>query len=363
MAIRVGRWDCKTCGHVGNLGPTTKCEKCGAGRPANVKFYLSSDAEIVTDKEKIKEARAGADWVCSYCTTQNKSLEKKCKTCGSPNFEKENNKKLEQKIYTTANVPRDSKPKEKVKQPTKLVKPAKPKKELSKKEKIGCILIPIIVLVLTLIIIGLSFISKEIDVEVVEKTWHRTINLEEYKLVTESDWSIPAEGTYVSSQEAIHHYDKVYDGTETRTRDVKVKVGEEEYVCGQKDLGNGYFEDEYCYRDIYETQSESYEVDVYKDVPVYETEYTYTIWRWTEISPITSEGNQDTLYWAKVPIDDKIRSTDSSGTYIIFILDHKEKKREEKVEFEFWNSVKINDMIKAKKSKLFNFYIGLVEKE
>ena len=208
MAIRVGRWDCNACGHKGKLGPKTKCEKCAAGRPANVKFYLSSNAEIVTDKEKIKEAKAG---------------------------------------------------------------------------------------------------------------------------------------------------------TETRTRYVEVKVGEEEYVCGQKDLGNGYFEDEYCTRDIYETQTETYEVDVYKDVPVYETEYTYYIWRWKIDKPITTKGNHEELYWGQVPISDKIRSTDSSGIYVIFILDHKEKEQEEDVEFKFWNSVKINDMIKAKKSKLFNFYIGLVE--
>ncbi|MCB0838989.1 MAG: zinc finger Ran-binding domain-containing family 2 protein, partial [Bacteroidetes bacterium] len=87
MAVRVGRWDCDVCGHIGNYGPHTKCASCGASRPANVKFYLPKDAEIVTDKEQLKEARAGVDWICGHCYSQNKAKDTVCNSCGNPRDE------------------------------------------------------------------------------------------------------------------------------------------------------------------------------------------------------------------------------------------------------------------------------------
>ena len=56
MAIQVGRWDCQQCGHVGILGPETKCPNCGAMRPKGVRFYLPKDAQVITNEEEIKKA-------------------------------------------------------------------------------------------------------------------------------------------------------------------------------------------------------------------------------------------------------------------------------------------------------------------
>ena len=66
-----------------------------------------------------------------------------------------------------------------------------------------------------------------------------------------------------------------FDHYETRTRTVKVKEGEERYVSGQRDKGNGYFEDVYSTRPVYEDREEEY-----RDVPVYQTKYLYTVYEW-----------------------------------------------------------------------------------
>ena len=54
MAIRVGRWDCFVCGHVGNVGTETHCKNCGSSRPKDVKFYLPDDAKLVLSFEKVE---------------------------------------------------------------------------------------------------------------------------------------------------------------------------------------------------------------------------------------------------------------------------------------------------------------------
>ena len=56
---------------------------------------------------------------------------------------------------------------------------------------------------------------------------------------------IPPDGRYISEEEAIRRYDQVFVRNETRTRQVseQVQTGTRDYVCGQRDLGNGFFED------------------------------------------------------------------------------------------------------------------------
>ena len=51
--IRIGRWDCDSCGKRGVHGDSYSCDRCGAGHPEDVEFYLTDDAEIVTDEAGI----------------------------------------------------------------------------------------------------------------------------------------------------------------------------------------------------------------------------------------------------------------------------------------------------------------------
>jgi len=355
MAIYVGRWDCTSCGNIGNLGPKLHCEKCGSPRPENVKFYMASEEEV-TDKRKIAQAKAGVDWVCAFCNSQNHALQNKCNSCGASKNDSEN--KLKERKYGTDEVPFSAK---QVKNKTGIKASAPKSSKLSKTTKIGCLYLPasIVGLFILFMILAKAF-TTPIDVEVIDTHWKREIKIERYVLLTESDWSVPNGGELISQQQAIHHYNQVQTGTVTRTRDVQVKVGEEEYVCGKRDLGNGYFEDEYCTRDIYETQTETYEEPVYRQDPVYRTQYTYKIWRWRKGVPLIEKGNNFKPNWAVVS-GNKIRATDSIEEYSIFIINNNDNKVEEDLKYNQWIKLKLHDKIKAKKSTLFGIYMGLDE--
>ncbi len=366
MAIRIGLWDCEVCGNNGNLGSSRECEKCGAPRPENVRFYLPDDAQIVTDKEKINQAKAGVDWVCAFCGTTNSSLNKTCENCSASKFDSD--KKLQTKVYKNGQVPKTSEDlnkeiteenKETVnKDETK--KTSKSKKKTTKKSK--KILRNVLIgfgAVLSFFILAFVF-TKEIQVTVVSKSWIRTIEVEENKQVQEGGWELPDGATLIKEEQKVHHYNKVQIGTEQKTRDVQVKVGEEQYVCGKKDLGNGYFEDVYCTRDLYETRTENYDAPVYRNDPVNKPYYTYSIVKGFKAEPLKTTGEDENARWPVVDLN-KYTPQDSIATYTITVQNSKGKNHSDNVNFELWNRTKPNDVITAEKSSLFGFFIGIKE--
>ncbi len=336
MAIRVGRWDCNVCGHKGNPGPSLHCESCGAPRPKNVKFYLPEDAEIVKDEEKIKEAEAGPDWICDFCGAHNKATSQVCESCGAA-------KNYQNYVQPSQDVIDFlEKNKKKIKNNFKIDKKFKR--------------IALVILLLTIGILLFGSISRKVDVKVEKKIWTKKYEIEKYVKVKKSDWSLPPNAELISKKDAVHHYDEVFDHYEIKTRKVKVKVGEEKYVCGHKDLGNGYFKDVYCTRPVYEYKTETYKEPVYKKIPIYKTKYTFYIWEWQKIKPITISDSNCAVY--SLNLNDKnMRKSDSTTEYYLVIVDDKNLKIKEKVNKSLWDKVKVNDIIKAKKSRLFGLYI------
>ena len=124
------------------------------------------------------------------------------------------------------------------------------------------------------------FIPREYDVSVVEKTWSRTINLEELRTVEESDWSVPSGGRTLYTQQEIHHHDNVLDHYETKTKTESYQVisGYETH-SSYSNNGNGTFTEHSYKTPIYSTEyrTVTYEEPVYKSVPVYKTKYYYEI--------------------------------------------------------------------------------------
>ena len=356
MSIKVGRWDCPVCGHKANLGPEKQCASCGSARPQNVKFYLASDAEIVKDESIIRQAKAGADWVCSYCNSHNKVNETHCHTCGNDKSVKDGDKSLEQKINYTDGRNENSK---NASQNSKINISKLPKVQISKKMKVGCLGT---IGFLVLLFISLFFTS-EIEVQVSSFEWKRSLKVEKYIEVVEENWQIPQGGKQISSFEAVHHYNKIPDGTETKTRTVSVQTGSERVVVGQKDLGNGYFEDVYEDRPIYTEKEETYEETKYREEPVYKTKYKYSIFRWKDAGTFATKGKDKKPYWSEkfdsTNVNTRIKSKKAS--YFVIINEGKETHKEE-ISFEKWQKTTIGDKLKAKKSRFFGIYYGLVEK-
>lgn len=351
MSVYVGRWDCKSCGHKGILGPETECPNCGSDRPKDVQFYMVTASEKVEEETTLKQAKAGADWRCSYCGQNNATTTTICKDCG--HTKADGDALLTVRDYDTTEVPTSG----------KKAQPVAQEAPAPKKRKRGFGMVALIVLV----IIGVLFYfgrSKEILVTVETFSWERSIATEEERLVEEEDWRVPSQGNQLKSFRAVHHYDQILDHYETRTRTKKRAAGTERYVCGKRDLGNGYFEDKYCDRTVYETYEEQYEEPIYRKEPVYKTKYRYSIYRWQQALPLTTQGLDHHPQWANtnaVKQDPRRRTTKKSENYSIKVRDEEGKIHEHQIPFDKWQALEKGQQLKAKRGAATGNYRGLEE--
>jgi hypothetical protein len=75
-------WTCPSCGNE-NAGSHAYCMSCGSPQPRNVDFHQGRVAELLTDAEKIRRAKAGADVHCGFCGTRNPADAKLCSRCNA----------------------------------------------------------------------------------------------------------------------------------------------------------------------------------------------------------------------------------------------------------------------------------------
>jgi hypothetical protein len=336
-------------------GPETECPNCGADRPKNVKFYMAAEEDIVQDPAVLRRARGGADWRCSFCGQNNPNDVKICKDCGNPRSASD--KQLAVKTYASKDVPRSGDGTRDLSKPVEETPPPKSKK--------GCFVALGIFSMVIIVLLLLSW-NTTIEVAVEGFEWKQSIQVEEKRNVQEEAWSIPSNGTIVTSFQAIHHYNQVLDHYETRTRTEQRAVGSEEYVCGQKDLGNGYFEDQYCSRTLYEDYQVDYEEAIYRDEPVYQTKYRYTIDRWFPINSIVTQDKNHAPQWGNtvnIRTNESLREAGRKGGYTIIIQDYKKENHAHEIPLSWWQKLAVGDKIKAKKGKLTGTYRGLYSEE
>jgi hypothetical protein len=316
MAIREGCWDCASCGAVGLLGREVSCTQCGNPRAEGTRFYLQEDAPEVTDAERLAEANAGADWLCEHCSASARATDESCPGCGAP---RGSSPTQEVKDYALADVPRTGEREER-----RAIPPApqtaaapRPRRSLFKRAMVGL-----------LALMGWCYFRpREITATLAEKSWERSVEVEAYRTVRESDWSVPAGGRTINSFQAIRSYRQELDHHETRTRTVseQVQVGTRTYTCGQTDMGNGYFEDKTCTEPEYETRSheETYQEPIYRQVPIYDTKYDYDVERWVTDTVLVASGtaddpaDADAPSWPNPRLAERRRVGDRKEKYIL----------------------------------------------
>lgn len=354
MTIREGKWDCKTCGRTGNRGPDSYCGSCGSTRPDNVQFYLPEDAAEVTDEKLIAEANAGADWKCSYCSAQNNAFDSFCVSCGNKRNAEQGDISLQEKEIRFDSAESSGTASGQALTPEK--------KPMSRKLKIG--IISGVAAVLLLFILGM--LTTTINVTVTGFEYSAKVLYEEYKPVTEEDWSLPPTAQKLAEFRAIHHYDKVPDGYVTKTRDVQVKVGEKRVKVGTKDMGNGYFKDVYENRPVYETRSETYTETKYRDVPVYRMKYRYKMMKWVAEKPFEFSGSgKETPFTSKEDelkrYPDRFRNVKTEAVYFLTVKDDNGEPHKDDVKYETWEKASLNSSLKGEESTIFGFFYGINE--
>lgn len=75
-------WTCPSC-RSESLGSHAYCTSCGSPQPKNIEFHQGSKQQLLTDAEKIKRAKAGADIHCGFCGTRNPATATQCSQCGA----------------------------------------------------------------------------------------------------------------------------------------------------------------------------------------------------------------------------------------------------------------------------------------
>jgi hypothetical protein len=102
--------------------------------------------------------------------------------------------------------------------------------------------------------------------KVVSFSWERSIDLEDYRTVSEDAWSVPPSGRLTRSWSAYHHTDRVYSGSHEE--------------C------SGYGKQKSCYS-----------VSDYRNVDVYQTRYAYDIERWVFVRALIESDSGQHAVW------------------------------------------------------------------
>ena len=290
MAIREGAWDCPSCGRKGNRGPEKHCPGCGAPRGSDVPFYLPDAAAEVTDEAALARAKAGPDWTCSYCGGDNPAGYDFCSGCGAgkdgspprPVVEHRTAPAAPEAAGVSAGRPAAS----------------RPSRSAARVLKLGCL--GALALAALVLFLGRP---RAATLTVEGFAWERTVEVERFETAREEGWEgeLPAGARELSRSREVHHEERIQTGTERRTRTVseRVQTGTERVKVGVRDLGNGYFEDVYEDRPVYETRErrEAYDEPVYRTEPVYRQRIRYEIDRWKPLRTERAAGQDRSPTW------------------------------------------------------------------
>ena len=383
--IFVGYWDCPYCGTNDIAGDVYDCPNCGKARDDDIVFHPNPHSGnhqprryVSPNSDAYRRATAGPDWTCSYCDSNNPANIQVCRKCGHSKDESDKNYFEHHPERHNVIIPvsheagddqirknddddddDDSYPLS-ISPPTS-IKPYN-RHQQSRRRRIDFPLRDIdtprispprkevsIFAIIAIIFIGIIFllVPKERTITVTDIDWERSIAVEEYRTVRESDWYVPSGGRVVYTQSEIHHYDHVLDHYESVTKTRQVITGSHEEVVGYRDLGNGHFEE--ITRTVYDYGTETYtEMEPrYVDVPVYQTKYYYDIERWVYDHTVTAKAHDKEPYWPEVTLAQNQREGGQRETYGLSAI-YKDKESHYVLDYDPWRYVSIGDELHVK---------------
>ena len=341
-----GFWDCPYCDTKGIGGLKQSCPNCGRTRGEDTKFYVKETNNFIEHKS------SGPDWFCNACGSYNSCSVTVCKSCGASRDESSKDyfskrREIVNSYVDSSEVSEDessymSSSYENNEDTTK------PKNFLgSKWLKILGLSLALIGIIITAI---LAIIPKNKTITVTDTAWERSVQIEEYKLVEDSDWSLPSDAVeLIKKEKEIHHYDKVFDHYETVSEQKSREVldGYDTYTT-YEDNGDGTFDVVEHKTPRYKTEyyTETHQEPVYRNEPVYKTKYYYTIWKWVYARTIDAKGNSKP-YWPDVKYSKNEREGKKTEKYFVSgVVKKKEKKYQCK--YDIWKQFERNKTYQVK---------------
>lgn len=313
MAIREGLWDCPSCGRKGNRGPQRSCVGCGAPRGDDVAFYLAHDAPEVTDPKALAAAEAGADWTCEFCGGDNRATDEVCRGCSAARGTSP--QRPERVILDADAAPPPP--------PQGVAAPPEETKKKKKRRGCGCLTL------LGLVVLFFAWLGcpNEQVVTVTGLSWERTVEVEQHRVESGEAWSdeLPKGAEELSRQTLVDGTERVQVGTRPGTRTVteRVQVGTEQVKVGVRDLGNGYFEDVYEDRPVYETRSreEPTQEPIYETRPRRRDKVRYRLETWQPARTERAAGNDRNPAWPQLRLRSDERAGKREESYVVHFRD------------------------------------------
>ena len=306
MADRLvmGYWDCPYCNTKGIKGTEGKCPNCGTARTKDVTFYMKNPHEYLSKEDSAGKGK-GADWMCPYCGSYNAITVTKCRSCGADKEESEEDYFSIREKQSVKQNPNHSE--------ADRHKKEKPHKAFPKRY----VFLPLAII---LLMIGLfvTFSEKQRQIVVSDVSWQYNIEIEKYKNVSDSGWTLPEDAELTRSANEIHHYDQILDHYETRTRTYTVQVPDGTHTeYSYSDNGDGSFTEHAHQVQDYrtETRTEDYQEPVYRSVPVYKTKYYYKQWRWVYERDVETSGHDKHPYYGETNLKKKEREGSRTQEY------------------------------------------------
>ena len=351
-------WDCKYCDSRKIGGSHRICPNCGKPRDEDTIFY---GRHKYVPKQEAVTINRNPDWVCSYCESLNSDDNNVCRSCGADRTSEslnyfQNRKKQEEKQREKE---RQEEQENSLKDEVNYLYQYFKDTAINIKQKYNFdfrYLLAVMFSIFAIIGLVFLFIPKEKEITISEMSWERSIEVERFQTVNESDWNLPVGARLHYTREEFSHYEQVIDHYETRTREVaKQRIsGYEEYVAGSRDLGNGYEEEIIDTIPVYETyyESETYEEPIYRNEPVYRTKYYYEIDKWLYDRTEEANGYDKSPYWPEVNLSSDERSGSKYEYYYIKGYDNKEKDYSYVMSQDDWKRVRTGQTVKLKVSVL-----------
>ena len=383
MAKRIveGLWDCPYCGTKAIGGLTKICPCCGHPQDKDTRFYMGSKKNYL-DADLAAQYGQGPDWVCPYCGSLNRIRYKYCSGCGAPKESSEDdyfsnaakddaqarsraeswgdqegsvdNSQTGPGIKDSSKSEKDNKAAAKDVRDTRAAskggkgRNSRPEKNTGRSKK------NILFVLLILVVLGgilFHFWPRNYTADVQWTYWVRQIDIEAWRTVQESGWSLPEGGRVYDKRSEIHHYEQVLDHYETRSRTVSESVydGEDTYTTYVNN-GDGTFSEETRSSPRYRTEyhTEYYQEPIYRDEPVYRTKYYYDIEKWVVDRTEESNGVDNIPYWPEYTLAANERTGYTGEIYGLSLRVKEEKKYTVYLPQEYWENFKAGDQVKIK---------------
>lgn len=317
-------WQCSVCQHRGNRGLKDRyCCNCGHKKDESDGEYMPADmtraAALSGDEDR--KAKAGADWVCKYCESNQNQLNKCCGNCGgdrdgtrlvSPlqaetiaaevreDFQaaKQEAERIGRELdawsekqarRTTAPVAFDADELRPARKPVKL-----------------WAAIAAAVLLCVWFLVWL-FSPREVTAQVSQLSWQHDTVVDRYQIQRREGWSAPLDAVEVTPLGMRHHhYDRVHVGSHQ-------EAYSESYACGQTcstspsstscssnangtatcrtTPGSTSCSTRYCTRTAYRT------VQDYKNVSRPQMWFAWRVWDWGRHRTIPRSGTSLETAW------------------------------------------------------------------